>query len=149
MTTVDSIVMRAPLDRVFETAADLSRWPEFLPHYRWVIYLEKSPSKNVVRMAARRGWIPVSWTSEQVIDRGNRQVHFHHLKSFTRGMHVVWTFEQDEESVHVRIRHDMAPNIPVVGGVVANKIIGRFFVHHIANQTLKHMKLHVEGAHGK
>jgi aromatase len=149
MMTENSIVMNAPLDRVFETAADLSRWPEFLPHYRWVIYLEKSPSKNVVRMAAKRGWISVSWTSEQVIDRDRREVHFHHLKSFTRGMHVVWTFRAEKDSVRVEIRHDMKPNIPLVGGFIADKIIGRFFIHYVANQTLRHMKLHVEGASGK
>ena len=149
MMTENSIVMKAPLDRVFETAADLSRWPDFLPHYRWVIYLEKSPSRNIVKMAAMRGWIPVSWTSEQVIDRDRREVHFHHLKSFTRGMHVVWTFRAEKDSVHVRIRHDMKPNIPLVGGFIADKTIGRFFIHYVANQTLRHMKLHVEGASGK
>jgi len=149
MTTTNSIIMRAPIDRVFETAADLSRWPEFLPHYRWVTFLEKSSSRNVVRMSARRGWLPISWTSEQVVDRDKRQVRFHHLKSFTRGMRVIWTFEPKGDSVEVRIRHDMEPNLPLVGGFVANRIIGRFFVHSIANQTLKHMKLHVEGAHGE
>jgi len=149
MTSVNSIVMHAPVDRVFEAAADLSRWPDILPHYRWVTYLEKSPSRNVVKMAAKRGWIPVSWTSEQVIDRDNREVHFHHLKSFTRGMRVVWTFKTEKNSVHVQIRHDLKPNIPLVGGFIADKIIGRFFVHYIANQTLRHMKLHVEGTHAK
>jgi len=149
VTTINSILMNAPLDRVFETASDLSRWPEILPHYRWVVYLDKSPSRNVVRMAAKRGWIPVSWTSEQVIDRKNRVVRFHHLTSLTRGMDVAWTFEPDKDSVQVQIRHDLTLDIPVVGGFIAHQIIGRFFVHHIAGRTLKHMKLYVEGARGK
>ncbi len=148
MTTTNSIVMKAPVDRVFETAADLSRWPAILPHYRWVTYLEKSPSRNVVKMAARRGWIPVSWTSEQVIDRTRREVRFRHLKSFTRGMHVVWSFEAGEDSVVVRIRHEMSPNVPMIGAFIADRIIGNFFIHHIAGQTLKHMKLYVENAYG-
>lgn len=149
MTSVNSIVMHAPVDSVFETAADLSRWPDILPHYRWVSYIEKSPSRNVVKMAAKRGWIPISWTSEQVIDRDKREVHFHHLKSFTRGMHVVWTFKTDENAVHVQIRHDLTPNIPLVGAFIADRIIGRFFVHYIANQTLRHMKLHIEGTYAE
>jgi uncharacterized membrane protein len=149
MTIESSIVMKAPLDLVFETAANLALWPEILPHYRSITYLKRSPSRNTVKMAAKRGWIPVSWTSEQVIDRSRREVHFRHLKAFTRGMHVVWTFEALGDSVHVRIRHDMNPNIPLIGGFVADKIIGRFFIHHVANKTLEHMKLYVEGAHGK
>lgn len=149
MTTSNSIVMNAPLESVFEAAAELSRWPDFLPHYRWVSYLEKSPSGNIVRMAAKRSWIPVSWISEQVIDRENREVRFHHLKSFTKGMDVVWTFEAREDSVRVQIRHDLEPTIPVIGRFVADVIIGRFFIHHIAGQTLEHMKRHVEGTHGE
>jgi ribosome-associated toxin RatA of RatAB toxin-antitoxin module len=149
MMTSNSIVMNAPLERVFEAAADLSRWPDFLPHYRWVTYLEKSPSRNIVRMAAKRNWIPVSWTSEQVIDRENREVRFHHLKSFTKGMDVVWTFEPRESSVRVQIRHDLRPALPVIGTFVANAVIGRFFIHHIAAQTLEHMKRYVEGTHGE
>ena len=149
MNTENSIVMKAPLDLVFETAANLSLWPGILPHYRSITYLEKSPSRNVVRMAAKRGWIPVSWTSEQVIDRDRREVRFHHLKAFTRGMRVVWTFQPQGDSVLVRIRHDMKPNIPLVGGFVADKIVGSFFVHHIASRTLHHMKLYVESRHGK
>ncbi len=148
MTTVNSIVMNAPVDRVFETAADLSRWPEILPHYRWVTYLEKSPSRNVVKMAAKRGWIPIQWTSEQRIDRDKREVHFHHLKSFTRGMHVVWTFKPDNDSVRVQIRHDLRASVPLIGGFIADRIIGRFFIHYVANQTLTHMKRYVEGIHG-
>lgn len=148
MTTSNSIVMNAPMESVFEAAADLSRWPEFLPHYRSVTYLEKSPSGNIVRMAAKRSWIPVAWTSEQVIDRENREVRFHHLKSFTKGMDVVWTFEAHQGSIRVQIRHDLKPTVPVIGTFVANAVIGRFFIHHIAGQTLEHMKRYVEGAHG-
>lgn len=147
MNTTNSIVMQAPVDRIFETAADLSRWPEILPHYRWVTYLEKSPSKNVVKMAAKCGWIPIKWTSEHVIDRANREVRFHHLESFTRGMRVVWTFTPEEGGVRVQIRHDMKPNIPIVGRFIADHIIARFFIHHVANKTLTHMKHYVEGTH--
>ena len=69
MHTGNSILMRAPRERIFETAADLSRWPEILPHYRYIHYYERSPERNVVKMAAVRSGIPISWVSEQRIDR--------------------------------------------------------------------------------
>jgi ribosome-associated toxin RatA of RatAB toxin-antitoxin module len=137
--------MRASAERVFAAAADLSRWPDFLPHYRWVRYLHRSQEKNIVMMAAKRGWIPVRWTSEQIVDPHRREVRFRHLKAFTRGMEVVWTFDERPEGVLVTIRHDLAPHIPLVGRFVTEEIIGRFFIHHVANQTLHHMKRHVEG----
>ena len=49
--------------------------------------------RNVVIMAATRSGIPISWTSEQIIDREKFEVRFHHLKAFTKGMRVVWTFQ--------------------------------------------------------
>jgi len=80
----NSIIMCAPKMTVFETAANLELWPRILPHYRYIHYLESSPSRNVVVMAATRSGIPISWTSEQIIDRNGLEVRFHHLKAFTK-----------------------------------------------------------------
>jgi aromatase len=144
MHTENTIVMQAPFGRIFAVASDLSLWPKILPHYRSVVYYQRSDERNVVRMSARRGWIPVSWTSEQEISHERHEVRFRHLKSFTKGMVVVWTFTQTGEGVQVRIRHDLKPAIPLIGRFVADQIIGRFFIAHIAGQTLLHMKRYVE-----
>ena len=128
---------------VFETAANLELWPQILPHYRYIRYLEHSPSRNVVVMAATRSGIPISWTSEQVIDRDRVEVRFTHLKALTKGMRVVWTFQEVPEGVLVEIKHDLAFRVKILAPV-ADKIIGDFFIRHIANQTLRCMKSYVE-----
>ena len=69
MHKTNSIIMCAPRMTIFETAANLELWPRILPHYRYIRYLEHGPSRNVVVMAATRSGIPISWTSEQIIDR--------------------------------------------------------------------------------
>ncbi len=103
-----SITMRVPKERIFETAADLSSWPRILPHYRYIKYYEQGPVRNVVKMAAKRSGIPIAWTSEQIIDREKLEVRFTHLKAFTKGMRVVWTFTDTPEGVHRgdRPRHE-------------------------------------------
>ena len=143
MHTANSIVMNAPKMAIFETAANLELWPNILPHYRYIRYLERSPERNVVIMAAVRSGIPISWTSEQVIDREKLEVRFHHLKKFTKGMDVVWTFDETPSGVLVRIVHDLRFRVPPLAPL-ADQIIGKFFIHHIANQTLRHMKTHLE-----
>lgn len=148
MHAENSIIMKAPLEKVFETAADLSLWPKILPHYRWIRFLEQSPARNVVIMAARRKWIPVQWTSEQEIDRERKEVRFHHLKAFTKGMRVVWTFTPIADGIDVKIHHELKSTIPVLGAFIAEKIIGEFFIRFIANQTLDHMKRYVESRYG-
>jgi ribosome-associated toxin RatA of RatAB toxin-antitoxin module len=143
MHTGNSIVMRAPKSDIFEAAANLERWPEILPHYRYIQYLERGATRNVVIMAAVRSGIPISWTSEQIIDRENMQVRFHHLKAFTKGMDVVWTFDDQPDGVLVQIIHDLRFRVPALSPL-ADRIIGGFFISHIANQTLRCMKAHLE-----
>jgi ribosome-associated toxin RatA of RatAB toxin-antitoxin module len=143
MHKTNSIIMCAPKLTVFETAANLELWPRILPHYRYIRYLERSPNRNVVIMAATRSGIPISWTSEQVIDRDRVEVRFHHLKAFTKGMRVVWTFQDVPTGVLVEIKHDLAFRVKALAPA-AEKIIGDFFIHHIANKTLNSMKSYVE-----
>lgn len=145
MRKTNSIVMRAPKMSIFETAANLELWPKILPHYRYIRYLERSPGRNVVVMAAVRSGIPITWTSEQIIDRDKLEVRFNHLKAWTKGMHVVWTFKDTPEGVRVEIAHDMQFRVPALAPIV-DPIIGDFFIHNVANKTLRCMKAYVEGS---
>ena len=128
---------------IFETAANLELWPTILPHYRYIRYLERGTDRNLVVMAARRSGIPISWTSEQIIDHDRMQVRFHHLKAFTRGMDVIWTFHETPDGVRVEIVHDLRFRIQLLAPV-ADAIIGNFFIHHVANKTLRCMKAYLE-----
>jgi hypothetical protein len=65
------------------------------------------------------------------------------LKAFTRGMDVVWTFTETPDGVLVKIEHVMRFRIPALAPI-AEPIIGGFFVHHVASQTLRAMKIHLE-----
>jgi ribosome-associated toxin RatA of RatAB toxin-antitoxin module len=139
----NSIVMQAPKMAIFETAANLELWPKILPHYRYIRSLERGPDRNIVLMAAQRSGIPISWTSEQIVDRSTLEIHFHHLKAWTKGMHVVWTFSDTRDGVLVVISHDLRFRIRALAPIV-DLVIGDFFIHNIANKTLRCMKAYVE-----
>ncbi len=94
-------------------------------------------------MGAMRSGIPISWTSELVVDRDRMEIRFLHLKAFTRGMRVIWTFKETPAGVLVEIQHTLRFRVAALAPI-AEPIIGRFFVHHIANQTLRVMKAHIE-----
>ena len=146
--------MRAPRERIFKTTANLENWPRILPHYRYIRYLERgtpgdAAERNVVVMAASRDGIPISWTSEQIIDRARQEVRFTHLKAFTKGMRVVWTYTDTEEGdVRVEILHDLRFRFPLLAPL-ADKIIGGFFIDNIANKTLRRFKEHLEAENSK
>jgi ribosome-associated toxin RatA of RatAB toxin-antitoxin module len=146
MHTANTIVMYGDLDRIVQLAADVERWPEILPHYRWVTLLEGGGDHKVVEMAARRGRIPVKWRAIQDIDRSGTPpvIRFRHIWGVTKGMEVDWTFDQQPDYVNVTIRHDFKPPWPVVGGLVAERVIGPQFISYIAGQTLATIKQIVE-----
>jgi hypothetical protein len=130
--------MHASRAEIFETAANLELWPKILPHYRYIKYLDRGTDRNVVIMAASRSGIPVSWTSEQVIDREKFEVRFYHLKAFTKGMFVVWSFKEMPAGILVQITHDMNFRVPALAPL-AEPIIGDFFINQIAKSTHKWM----------
>lgn len=143
MHKTNSIIMRAPKMSIFETAANLELWPKILPHYRYIHYLERGPTRNIVVMAARRSGIPIKWTSEEIIDRDRIEIHFNHLKAFTKGMHVVWTFDETPDGVRVEILHEMNFRIRALAPIM-EPIIGDFFIGNVATKTLRCMKQYVE-----
>ncbi len=143
MQTGNSIIIQAPRDAIFETAAALENWPRILPHYRYIRFLESNAQRSIVEMAALRSGIPISWTSEFVVDRERMELRFLHLKKFTRGMKVVWTFQETPLGVLVEIAHVLRFRVAALAPI-AEPIIGGFFIHHVANQTLRAMKAHLE-----
>src|SRR5271163_900430 len=110
MNTTNVILIRGRLETIFNTIADLARWPDFLPHYRYNRFLSPMPWGGIVKMSAVRTVIPTTWVSIYRIDTEKRQLHFEHIRSAmnaTKGMIVVWTFEETPEGVRVEITHDL------------------------------------------
>jgi ribosome-associated toxin RatA of RatAB toxin-antitoxin module len=151
MRTVDRLVMRAPAVRVFAAAADVERWPELLPHYRWVRMLERRGDGGLVEMAAWRPFGPLNyptwWVSEMRLDRPAMAVHYRHVRGITTGMDVVWRIEPRGDETEVTIVHDWTgPRWPLIGGLAADRIIGPVFIHGIASRTLAGIGRSVERA---
>ena len=154
MHTVDTIRMNAAPEACFRSAADVERWPEWLPHYRWVHFQRKDGfGTGRVEMAARRDFGPVSypvwWVSEMHVDTERPAVHYRHVDGITTGMDVIWTFQPDGDGTRVEILHEWTggpawPVPKVARRGIADQIIGPVFIHHVASRTLAGIKRHVE-----
>lgn len=140
MKSVMRVTMAAPYERIFRLAADIQRWPEILPHYRYVRRLADIGDDRQYAMGARRGAIPVSWKAIQRPLPGARRIEFEHTGGVTRGMVVAWRFEPHGEAWEVSIHHELELRWPVIGGLVADRIIGPQFIDAIAGRTLRTIK---------
>lgn len=135
------IVIAAPLERVFALGAEIERWPERLPHYRYVRAVPDPEGRRRFAMGARRGRIPVSWEAIQEPDLAARRIGFRHTGGVTRGMEVAWTLAAlDDGRIDVRIHHDLTLRWPLIGRWVADWIVGPQFIEPIARRTLRTIK---------
>ncbi len=130
MNCENSILIRAPLETVYATTSNLENWPKLLPHYRWI----RALGNGTFQMAARRGWLPIRWTAR--FEARDGELHFHHLKAFTRGMDVTWTFAPTNDGVRVCITHRLDR---WYAGLLA-----RYFIRPVAARTLAAFKRHLE-----
>jgi ribosome-associated toxin RatA of RatAB toxin-antitoxin module len=145
---VNEIHIRGTAEQVMALAFDLPRWPEFLPHYRWVKVLERDGERMTVHMACRRNGIPLEWRSHLWVRRPERRMRFHHVGGPARGMDVEWLLEEDAEGVRVTIRHDLSLEVPLVRTALGRWIVGEVFVRAVAGRTLRCLKTAVEGVGG-
>lgn len=149
--------MRAPVEACFRAGADVERWAEILPHYRYVRFQRRDAfGTGRVEMAARRPFgplvYPVWWVSEMTVDPDRPAVLYRHVDGVTTGMDVEWTFEDlGDGRTRVQIVHDWdaGPRWPLPGTarrLIADRVIGPVFIHHVASRTLRGIQRHVDGS---
>ena len=131
--------MHAAPSVIYPLAAAVERWPQILPHYRWVRVLRDDGRRRLVEMAARRDGIPVRWWAEQTLYPEAPRITFKHVRGVTAGMDVAWSFERKDHTTLVRITHDLDLRWPL-GSLLADHIIGPLFVENIAGKTLRRIK---------
>lgn len=142
MTTVDERSVAAPADVCFTVAADVERWPDILPHYRWVrFHRQDAFGTGRVEMAAWRDFAgplryPTWWVSEMYVT-DEPAIHFTHVDGITTRMDVKWSFTAQPGGTLVRITHAWdGPPWPLFGGAAWRHVIGPHFVSFIAQRTL-------------
>jgi aromatase len=142
--TETEILIHADPTTVYRFGAATDRWPEFLPHYRWVRVLDEQGSSRLVDMSAYRDFsvirYPVRWWAVQTCFPDEPRIAFRHVRGVTKGMEVEWRFTPVDHGVRVTIAHDLDLKWPLIGGLVANWVVGPVFIENIAGKTLRRVK---------
>jgi len=134
------VVMHAPWERIFPLAAQVERWPQILPHYRYVRPVADPDGERRFAMGARRGLIPVTWEAIQRPLPDERSIEFVHTGGVTKGMWVAWRFEPVAGGTNVSIEHRLELGWPIIGDFAARYVIGPQFIEAIAGRTLHRIR---------
>jgi uncharacterized membrane protein len=138
--TRNSVEIAAPAERIYALAAATERWPQILPHYRYVRVLSNEGSRRTVAMGAWRDVFPIRWVAEQTNDPHRPHIAFHHIRGWTRGMDVEWRFEPSAIGTRVTIEHRLAFAFPIAAEWLGRHVVSGYFIHGVARKTLARMK---------
>ena len=138
--TRNTVEIAAPVQTIYDLAAETERWPQILPHYRYVRVLEQHGATRVVAMGAWRDVFPIRWVAEQTNDPGTPRIAFRHLSGWTRGMDVDWTFEPFAGGTRVTIEHRLQFRFPIAASWLGKYIVSDYFIHGVAAKTLARVK---------
>ena len=126
--TTSTIDIAADAATIFQFASATERWPEYLPHYRFVHVLEDRDGARVIEMAAWRGWIPIRWVAEQKNHPARPHIAFVHLHGWTRGMEVEWRFLPISGGTRVEIEHRLRFAFPIAADWLAGTSFQTFLL---------------------
>ncbi len=138
--TRNTVEIAAPAHAIYALASATEKWPEILPHYRYVRVLEDRGPARVVAMGAWQDVFPIRWVAEQTNDPRTPHIAFHHLRGWTRGMDVEWIFEEFARGTRVTIEHRLQFQFPVAAQWLGEHVVSDYFVHGVAAKTLACMK---------
>ena len=144
--TRNTVEIAAPPSAVYALAAATERWPQILPHYRYVRVLEERGATRTVAMGARQDVFTIAWVAEQTNDPTTPHIAFRHLRGWTRGMDVEWIFEPSPVGTRVTIEHRLAFRFPIAAAWFGKHLVSGYFIHGVASKTLARVKALAEGA---
>jgi ribosome-associated toxin RatA of RatAB toxin-antitoxin module len=123
MPTVESQVsVAAPVERVYEMARDIERFPEFMADVVEVEILEQTPERQVSRWVGLIKELnrKINWTEEDFWDEESRSCEFRMLEGDYTSYGGSWKFEPEGDGCLVTLVVEFEYEVPLVGALIKN-----------------------------
>lgn len=141
-----SIMINGPVDRVYQCAKDIEKFPEYMPDVKEVKILERGENGRVV--SEWSAYIPdfmmtVKWTEEDLWNDDSKVCDFTLVKGDYAAYSGKWTFTQCDGGCRFDSIVDYEYDVPLVGPLI--KGIVKKKVQENVDMILKCVKEKVEG----
>ncbi len=117
-----SIVIRAPLERVYALAKDVERFPDFMPDLESVAVVERLPGGTVTEWVGVVQGRKIRWVEE---DEWNDTLHTCAFRQRTGDFsHYAgtWRFEAVPEGTRTSLGVNFELDIPLAGALLSNLV---------------------------
>lgn len=96
--TENSIIIKAPYNRVFDITNDIERWPELFAEYKEAKILKREGNEITFQLTNQEGH---SWRSSRILDKENKVCTAQREEPLFpfKYMNLKWTYEEGEEEV--------------------------------------------------
>ena len=88
-----SIVIKSCIDKVYEIAEKIEKFPEFMPHVKTSNIIKKQGNKRQVEMSAVVNGIKSHWISASTAEK-NKKIKYSQIKGLCKVMGGEWLFEK-------------------------------------------------------
>jgi len=98
--TVNSIVINASYDKVFDSSNDISRWKEFFDEYTGSDVLEKEGNKIIFKLTHQNG---NSWKSYRLLFKDDKFTYASKIEPMFpfEYMKIIWLYREVENGVEM------------------------------------------------
>ncbi len=119
-TVTSEVTINAPVERVYEIASDIERFPEFMDDVDEVEILEQTEDRQVSRWAAAIKELnrQIKWTEEDFWNAETHTCDFKMLEGDFTEYSGTWRFMADGEGTRATLVVDYAYNVPLIGALI-------------------------------
>ncbi|MBI4277955.1 MAG: SRPBCC family protein [Armatimonadetes bacterium] len=139
-----SVVIHAPLDRVYALAKQVETFPEFMPDLESVRILERVDGNTVSEWVGVIKGRRVRWVEEDRWDDGHHRCEFRQRDGDFDLYEGVWTFEAVPGGTRTSITVDYELNIPLIGTLLRGLL--RTMMRENCERMLQALKKQLEGS---
>jgi len=135
-TVESSVIINAPVEKVFALAKDIEEFPNFMPDLKKVTILEKSDDGNKL-ISEFVGYIKdfritMKWTEADEWDEQARTCRFNLVKGDFKTYSGLWTFEPMDGGTKYTSVIDFEYEIPMIGPIIKT-LVARLMKQNVDN----------------
>ncbi len=141
----NSLVINAPVEKVFVTAKDVEQIPPHTSNVKSVVVQERDGNRVITAWTA---FVPdfkitVNWTEEDIWDDESKECTFRLKKGDYAALSGKWTFREVEGGTEFSSVLDYEYNVPLIGALIQGLI--QRIVKENMDEILGSVKKRLEG----